>query len=80
MYFTSFPSYATGLAKDRKAFRVPNVASGTRRLTGRQGGGRRRGRIVSYKNDKNNILHMYTGIQKTINNLLDVTNKEVGVE
>jgi hypothetical protein len=22
MYFTSFPSYATGLAKDRKGFRI----------------------------------------------------------
>jgi hypothetical protein len=57
------------------------VAVGTRRLTGRQGDGKRkRGSSVSYKNDKNNILIMYTDIQKTINNRIGVINKEVGVE
>jgi hypothetical protein len=57
------------------------VAVGTRPLTGRQGDGRRRrGRSVSFKNDKNNILNMYTDLQKTINNRLGVINKETGVE
>jgi hypothetical protein len=54
------------------------VAVGTRRLTGRQGDGKRkRGSSVSYKSDKNN---MYTDIQKIINNRLGVINKEMGME
>jgi hypothetical protein len=57
------------------------VVVGPRILTERQGDGRRRRRrSVSCKNDKNNILNMYTDIQKTINNPLGVINKEVGVE
>ena len=52
------------------------MAVGTRRLTGRQGDGRRRrDRSVSYKNYKSNILNVYNDIQKTINNLLGVIKK-----
>ena len=54
------------------------MAVGTLRLIGRQGGGRRRDTSVSYKNDKNSILNMYKDVQKTINNLLGVINKEGG--
>jgi hypothetical protein len=66
-YFVSFIRDWTGEGQEG----VPDVADGTRHLTGRQGdGGRRRDRSFSYKNDKNNILNMYNNIQKTIYNLL----------